>query len=81
MVLVWVRGIISKSKVGGSAMALLLFQLLISIVLETTKGFTSSPVDGEAQAPQQPKSRFLPAIAACVVLGYEAIRNLVGTMG
>lgn len=85
IVLLWIKGISNKAKIGeSSVMVFLSLQLLISIVLDSTRGTSvSSPIgDDQGQAVRQTsKSRRLLTMVSSAVLGYEVLRGLVGALG
>jgi len=84
MVLLWAKGLASgQGKAKRSAIAFLPLQMLLSILLEITKRrpTTSTATEGGEQDQQQPpKPIYFPAIAACMMLGYEVLRCAVGAL-
>ena len=81
MVLLCVRSMMDiAEKKLNSALSLLPLQMLLSIILEATKKGPSAVTEDKEQDQQPSKSRYLPAIVSCVLLGYEVLRGVVGVM-
>lgn len=60
-------------------LALLPLKMLLSIVLEATKrSSTAIPAfeDKEQDQQQQSEPKCVPAIAACVIIGYKVLRGI-----
>ena len=85
MVLLWakhsemVSALIRQSS--SSVLEFLPLQILLGIVLDTTKSaVVSSGSSGEDAQQPMTRKRNLVAVFSCLLLGYEVVRGVVGKM-